>query len=70
MEVVRLDNISHFRDDMFMPADIFLLQVRTNRIYFGLYYFVVPNLCPACSDELRDIYNNEFVLLVFRFVAE
>lgn len=27
MEVIRLENMSHFRDDMIMPGDIFLLQL-------------------------------------------
>lgn len=27
MEVIRLENMSHYREDMIMPGDIFLLQV-------------------------------------------
>lgn len=27
MEVIKLENMGHYRDDMIMPVDIFLLQV-------------------------------------------
>lgn len=27
MEVVKFENVGHYRDDMLMPGDIFLLQV-------------------------------------------
>lgn len=27
MEVIKFENVGHYRDDMLMPSDIFLLQV-------------------------------------------
>lgn len=39
MEVIRLENMSHFRDDMIMPGDIFLLQVSFHYSFF-----------PSCFD--------------------
>ena len=33
MEVVRLENLGPYREDMFMPGDIFLLQVKLLCLY-------------------------------------
>lgn len=30
MEVVKFENVGHYRDDMLMPGDIFLLQVSSS----------------------------------------
>jgi len=30
MEVIKLESLGHYQEDMMMPADIFLLQVRPN----------------------------------------
>lgn len=50
MEVIRLENMSHFRDDMIMPGDIFLLQVSFH------YSFLVLALTFEMWNEItRDI---------------
>lgn len=37
MEVIKLENMSYYRDDMTIPGDIFLLQVSTNHSFDNIY---------------------------------
>lgn len=56
MEVIKLENMCHYRDDMIMPTDVFLLQVWQHE-HLCLGFSGKLKLSPfPCSKKLTYIY--------------
>lgn len=65
MEVIKLENMGYYRDDMSIPGDVFLLQVST---YFTV-LFSSPYFFPCTTSLQSQIESKKKTLLKFIFVT-
>lgn len=60
MEVIKLENMGHYREDMIMPVDIFLLQVSIAPILFNLNHIIHAPFAFLYSKVLQKSYFFSF----------
>lgn len=44
MEVIKLENMGYYRDDMIIPEDVYLLQVRVLQLLAGIMYSIYSSI--------------------------